>query len=48
MDKSTGLKQFDKVVETPSDYLGLTDLIDMDCDDEKCKCKTLNIKEKLD
>ena len=48
MEKSSGLKQFDKVIENPSDYLGLTDLINIDCDDEKCECKCLNIKDKSD
>tara|TARA_R110002020_G_scaffold470763_1_gene696898 strand:- start:577 stop:720 length:144 start_codon:yes stop_codon:yes gene_type:complete len=47
MDKSSGLKQFDKVM-SPTDYLGLTDLINIECDDEKCKCKHLNIKDKSD
>jgi hypothetical protein len=47
MEKSSGLKQFDKVISS-TDYLGLTDLINTECDDEKCECKTLNIKDKTD
>lgn len=48
MEKSSGLKQFDKVVENPSDYLGLSDLIEIECDDKKCECKSLNTKDKSD
>ena len=40
MSKSTGLKQFDKVIK-PEDIMGLTDVfcpISL-CTDEKCNCE---------